>query len=59
MAQRESFCLATSQESEKPDSSLVMCGLGLEALWAHHGSDEGPHVEDETDPAGGHLDPEH
>lgn len=33
--------------------------LGFEALRADHGSDEGPHVEEETDPTGGHLDPEH
>lgn len=33
--------------------------LGFKALGADHGSDEGPHVEEETDPTGGHLDPEH
>lgn len=59
MAQRRSFCPATSQESEEPDSGVVMCGLGLKALWTDHGGDEGPHIEDETDPARGHLDPEH
>lgn len=36
-----------------------MCVLGLEAFGADHGGEQGPHVEDETDPAGRHLDPEH
>lgn len=58
LAQRDSFCPATSQESEQPDSA-VTCVLGLETLRADHGSDEGPHVEEEADPAGRHLDPEH
>lgn len=59
LAQDECVCLATSQESKYPDCSVVMRVLGLEALRTDHGSDEGPHVEDEADPAGGHLDPEH
>lgn len=44
--------------AEWPDSNVV-CVLGLKALRAHHGSDEGAQVEDETDPAGAHLEPEH
>lgn len=56
LAQLESYCLATAQESEY--CSVVMCVLGLKAFGADHGSNEGPHVDDETDPAGGHLDPE-
>lgn len=33
--------------------------LGFKALGADHGSDEGPHVEEQTHPTGRHLDPEH
>lgn len=39
--------------------SVCVCVLGLEAFGADHGGEQGPHVEDETDPAGRHLDPEH
>lgn len=59
MAQRASLCLPTSQESELPDPSGVMSISGLKTLRADHGSNQSPEVEDETDPAGGHLDPEH
>lgn len=47
------------QESEQSDSSEVTCLLGLKALWADHGSDEGHQVEEKTDPAGDHLEPIH
>lgn len=33
--------------------------LSLEALRTHHGSKEGHQVDEEADPAGHHLDPEH
>lgn len=59
LAQRRYFCLAAPRESEEPGSGVVVCLLGLEALRADHGGDESPHVEDEADPAGGHLEPEH
>ena len=32
--------------------------LSLKPLWTEHGGHQGPHVEQEADPAGGHLNPE-
>lgn len=49
---------ATAWPQPKNQSSVVMCVLGLKAFGADHGSNQGPHVDDETDPAGGHFDPE-
>ena len=50
--------LAASYRSES-EPCKELYDLGLKALWAHHRSNEGHHVEEEADPAGGHLDPEH
>lgn len=39
--------------------SVCVSALGLEALGADERGHEGPHVEEQTDPARHHLDPEH
>lgn len=40
-------------------AELAWLRLGLEALRAYQRSNQGAKVEDEADPAGGHLYPEH
>lgn len=56
MAQPDSYCLDISQVFEQP---IPTCSLGFKTFWTHHWSYKGGKVEDETDPTGDHLDPEH
>lgn len=51
--------MATSYRAGQAGISVRMFDLGLEALRAHHRSDEGHDVDEETDPTGDHLEPKH